>query len=544
MVTTREPQAWIKLPNLAPATVIELSRGATQITLFEREAGTQDWKVSRTGETIPTSQRAMQVPEMAFRLAQFESDKAERYLLIEQQTHVTYTIDAWNAAAFERSSDNRLMVRLFLLGFCGAMIAFNMVVALITRQKLFALNAAFILTVIPIGFVIEGTGPFLFWPESPDWTRTVMTISRAGSALFSAHFIAEFLAEGGLNNKPLQASKVAGLLICFGFLSVLLTDHALTYVAMIAASGLLMLAQFALVVSSVAQGDRNARLFLIPAAILTAGFSFRFATMQFSIDQPWLRYHTIELTLALEALAFSLILASKIKAYAATSANTRASLAELRLQSANRFSSLQDKFRSNIASTLHDSVGHALAIASAHLKGIEPKGTQNGAGAAKLVDAKEALDLAISETRRISHELHPVRLEHLGLKRSLEEVAGELSSVHDIAATTNFVFEEGLLSADQSMHIYRVAQEACLNIIKHSKATQCVISLCQMDSRLHFSMSDDGVGFDPKEQPNGQGIGLFSMKQRVLQIGSELQIDSETGGGLVLAFILDLDATN
>lgn len=536
-------QAWIKLPALAAGDVIELSRGAQLATLFEKDQRSEQWLVSRAGELVVQSQKSMPVAETALRLSELGPEPAERYLLIEQPSNVIYTLDVWSAREFAKSSQDRMVLRLILLGFCGAMAGFNFIVSVITRQRVFALNAAMIVSLIPLSLVIEGTGAALFWPESPELTRPILIVSRAGSVLFSALFLADLLAISGLiSQRVLRTLQIAGCALCIGFLSVLVTGHAGTYIAMILASGVMMLAHIILLIISFSRGDREALLYLMPTGVLLIGLSLRWAIMLFSLDQPWLRHHILEATLAFEAMAFSLILANKIRAYAAEASQAREQVSNLRLDAANQYSKLQDDFRSNVASALHDSVGHSLAIASAQL--TKMKGDNDGQSqlgiSTRLESAQEAVAIAIAETRRISHELHPARLEHLGLKRCLEELIEELDSVHDIKGTAHIDVAEGLLGKDRAMHLYRVAQEASVNIVKHSRATQCNLTLLQDDRCLHFTVSDNGMGIPDSVHEGNRGIGLFSMQQRVLQMGGELQIDSQVPGGVTLSFKLAL----
>ncbi len=529
--------AWIKLPELDGAQIIELSRGGLRMTLYERPMGATKWETSVMGTSVPFSQKALPVPETAFRLGQFNGQKTERFLKIDQPSNVIYIIDTWLEESFTRSSRERFALRIFLIGFCGAMVAFNLVVSLIAKQKIFILNAAMILSLIPMGLIVSGTGPFLLWPESPEWSRTLLTLSRAGSAIFPALFVSEFLSRGVLGSRVLNANRIFGALVGIGFLTVLITDNYTVYFAMILLSGILMLVQIALVIAAIAMGDRKSIIFLVPVIILFAGLSLRWAIMIFSLDQPWLRYHVLEFTLAVEAIAFSLILASRIRYYAAHASDARAELSRVEAESANKFAKLQDIDRSRLAGELHDSLGHGLAMASAQLAKVSSEKQLSDDAGERIDHARAIVTDAISETRRISHDLHPVRLRHLGLKQSLVELFVDLEMLHGIETTLTLDFNEQSLSNDNDMQIYRLVQEAVANVTKHSNAHCCSLTLCEDDDVIKFELKDDGDGFSELQQEHGRnGLGMFTMRQRASLLGGELEIDSGDGVRLFFSF--------
>ncbi|NTU74975.1 MAG: hypothetical protein HGA86_02510, partial [Anaerolineaceae bacterium] len=81
--------------------------------------------------------------------------------------------------------------------------------------------------------------------------------------------------------------------------------------------------------------------------------------------------------------------------------------------------------------------------------------------------------------------------------------------------------------------LYRIAQEALNNILKHAKASQATVELGMQAGRVHLEIRDDGLGFAPQDS-KGRGMGLENMRERVQQIGGELVLLSSPGQGTII----------
>ena len=91
--------------------------------------------------------------------------------------------------------------------------------------------------------------------------------------------------------------------------------------------------------------------------------------------------------------------------------------------------------------------------------------------------------------------------------------------------------------------LFRVVQEALTNIQRHAQATQVTLNLTQDQSTVRLEMSDNGVGFDPKQSPRhepGSGLGLPGMRERVALVNGRLEIDSTPGKGTRIVVELPL----
>ena len=133
------------------------------------------------------------------------------------------------------------------------------------------------------------------------------------------------------------------------------------------------------------------------------------------------------------------------------------------------------------------------------------------------------------EMRLLVHELRPLELEERGLegalRRRLEAVEGRTGVEFDLEIENGLV-----LPGRQEEALYRVAQEALNNTLRHARAKRVVISVTREDSTTRLEVRDDGIGFDPLAAGRG-GLGLRSIRERVDRIDGSLDVDSRPGGG-------------
>ena len=131
--------------------------------------------------------------------------------------------------------------------------------------------------------------------------------------------------------------------------------------------------------------------------------------------------------------------------------------------------------------------------------------------------------------RALIFELRPESLETEGLISALTKQGTALQARHELSVHLDLCDEpEAPLTVKQ--HLYRLAQEALHNIVKHARARQVDLRLSQTSEAVLLEVRDDGVGFDPQGAFPGH-LGLHSMRERVSKLGGTLQIESAPGEG-------------
>ena len=136
-----------------------------------------------------------------------------------------------------------------------------------------------------------------------------------------------------------------------------------------------------------------------------------------------------------------------------------------------------------------------------------------------------------SAVHDLSHQLHPTKLEQLGLVAAVRGLCNELGHAHGLGI--EFAAEQvpSSIPDDTALCLYRIAQEALRNVIKHSGARHARVELRGSPDAISLRISDDGSGFDPDSAAGKGGLGLVSMRERLRLVGGEITIDSRPSGG-------------
>lgn len=221
--------------------------------------------------------------------------------------------------------------------------------------------------------------------------------------------------------------------------------------------------------------------------------------------------------------------------------------------------SAQEAERRRIAFDLHDGVTTALASMSFHLSAADLTVSglveQPDAAAtpgmqalerarAELVAARQLADLAYNQTRAAISGLHSLVLDDLGLVAAIESLvqvaAGDEGPEIDLAVDPNASIDD--LPDHVAAALYRIAQEALANAVKHAEADRIVLSLRRVGDSIVLGCTDDGCGFDPVERraeraldPDGtHHFGLSSIAERCAIIEASLRVESAPGRGTTL----------
>jgi signal transduction histidine kinase len=200
----------------------------------------------------------------------------------------------------------------------------------------------------------------------------------------------------------------------------------------------------------------------------------------------------------------------------------------------------QETERARIARELHDDINQQLAILSIELDGL--RFDQLPVQSAKRVsEAMETTQGISTSVRELSHRLHPSKLRLIGLVAALENLRRDLSPPHlPIAFCQRNVPAE--IDENVALCVFRVAQEALRNAVKHSAAAHIWIDLTGGPSSVALTITDDGKGFDVNSPPNA-GLGLISMRERVESVGGVLEIDATPASGTSLKVTVPIQAS-
>jgi len=191
-----------------------------------------------------------------------------------------------------------------------------------------------------------------------------------------------------------------------------------------------------------------------------------------------------------------------------------------------------------IAQDLHDGLGQLLAgiscLSDTLSKGLTDKALPEAAGAERI---SKLLDTAVAQSRVLARGLHPVAPEPDGLMAALEGLAASASSLFKVSCRFERRSPVRIGNADAATHLYRIAQEAVTNAIKHGRAKHIRIGLFSTPERVVLKVNDDGAGF-PKAARRPVGMGLRIMNYRADVIGGTLGFQDMTGGGTEVSCVV------
>ncbi|MEP7311580.1 MAG: ATP-binding protein, partial [Pseudomonadota bacterium] len=141
---------------------------------------------------------------------------------------------------------------------------------------------------------------------------------------------------------------------------------------------------------------------------------------------------------------------------------------------------------------------------------------------------------AIDSTRSLARGLSPVHAGRDGLLMGLEELVSKTFERFGVRVSLDYSLPEtSNLDDDTATHLYRIAQEALGNAVRHGKPSRVAIELSLESGQIHLVVSDNGGGFD-RRVTTGPGMGLKIMRFRAQMIGGDLAVESSPGAGTTI----------
>ncbi|HBY60484.1 MAG TPA: hypothetical protein DEH78_11720, partial [Solibacterales bacterium] len=196
-------------------------------------------------------------------------------------------------------------------------------------------------------------------------------------------------------------------------------------------------------------------------------------------------------------------------------------------QLAERMLQVEEAERRRISRELHDEAGQSLLCVRLQLEMLEASLPEEQAQAkAKLNEIRDVTEHAILEIRRLLAALSPAVLEQIGLAAAVRQLVSKLRQLHPCRVRLHLSRLQNVPKQFESI-VYRLVQECCNNIAKHSGASNVNISVSASDGLLSLEVEDDGVGFDVEEAfARRGGYGLAGLRERVAVLGGSCSIES------------------
>jgi PAS domain S-box-containing protein len=201
---------------------------------------------------------------------------------------------------------------------------------------------------------------------------------------------------------------------------------------------------------------------------------------------------------------------------------------------------LQDEERRRFARDLHDSTGQTLAALKISLDSLQELMTQISRAPSLLNDLEALAEQALQEVRTTSHLLHPPMLDEVGFSSAAQWYVDGFGKRSGIKTTLELAVRPPL-TKDEELVFFRILQESLTNVLRHSGSQSVDIRLDADENDAILSIRDYGGGLPPetlisfRETAAGVGVGLGGMRQRVLELGGHLKVDSDEHGTCITA---------
>jgi len=194
---------------------------------------------------------------------------------------------------------------------------------------------------------------------------------------------------------------------------------------------------------------------------------------------------------------------------------------------------LAEKEKSALARNLHDQLGGLLTAAKMDASWLQSRIGTDAAVQQRLQQLGTVLDEAMDVKRRVVEELRPSLLDHFGLPTALRAHLEAVAAQSGLACET-LIAEETVVPGDVGIALFRVAQEALTNVVRHAAAQRVRLTLACDEAVYSLTVADDGRGIDLESPEFRWSHGLLGMRHRVRALGGELALHSTPHRGTVI----------
>ncbi|MCH8904614.1 MAG: PAS domain S-box protein [Bacteroidetes bacterium] len=202
---------------------------------------------------------------------------------------------------------------------------------------------------------------------------------------------------------------------------------------------------------------------------------------------------------------------------------------------------LREKESKSIAREIHDELGQILTSLKVDLSLFNE---QKEYSSERRISMLKLVDSAIQSVRRISSNLRPATLDDLGLSSAIEAHVQDFRKLTKIECELSLLPDQISFDNEKETSIYRIIQESLTNITRHARATKVSISLMKVADNLVLKIKDNGVGITKNQSSYLKSFGLLGMKERVLQLNGNIDINGIAGQGTTIAVEIPLSSIN
>lgn len=198
----------------------------------------------------------------------------------------------------------------------------------------------------------------------------------------------------------------------------------------------------------------------------------------------------------------------------------------------------EEKERQRLSRELHDGIGQYLVSVKMQLESLLYRDEKDVRE--QISKIRIDFDKIVDEIRRISNNLMPSVLEAFGIVFAIRNLCVETSEHTGLQISLDFKGDFESLNKTIKTYIFRIAQEALNNIVKHARAKRVELVLIRQRDEVLFKIRDDGKGFNLQEIKSGTGHGMNNMRERVNLLNGSIRIDSHVNEGTQITINIPL----
>jgi len=196
-----------------------------------------------------------------------------------------------------------------------------------------------------------------------------------------------------------------------------------------------------------------------------------------------------------------------------------------------RLINAQEEERSRVARELHDDLSQRMALLSIELEQMADAVSTSAKMRRRFESIQNQAQEISSDIHRLSHSLHPSKLDHLGLAAAIKSLCEQINASGKLRV---YLHQQGFtetLPKDITLCLFRIAQETLRNAVKHSQATHVRVIVQMSSEVVRLMVVDDGCGFDMRSPSFAEGLGFVGMRERLRIVGGDLDISSQRAHG-------------
>lgn len=198
----------------------------------------------------------------------------------------------------------------------------------------------------------------------------------------------------------------------------------------------------------------------------------------------------------------------------------------------------QEEERKRIARELHDQIAQSLAFLMLELRILEGAKDQKAMNES-IARLRSALNGELEAIRSMAMELRPLVLDEMGIEVALESYVKRFQESYGLKVDMYIHGFDGVrLPFYVETALYRIVQEALLNVVRHAKASNITFIMELVDGEIRGVVEDNGCGFDVTALSSTQRLGIYGMKERAELLGGSLLVESDSGAGTMVSFFI------